>query len=303
MFIWVPVVNLFLLKFLIKIAKEEYDFETTKKAFDEQRIESQICETKYPILLVHGVGFRDWRYFNYWGRIPKELKRNGATIYYGNQEACGTIAFNSETIKQRILDIVSETGCEKVNIIAHSKGGLDARYAISKLGIAQHVASLTTMGTPHYGSGLADEALKLPDKMLRMITGFLDRRFKQMGDKNSDVYTAVNQFTSEYAKKFNLEVTDVADVYYQSYAAVMRGMFSFGILAIPYLLMKKYGENDGLVTIESSKWGVFKDTYRNKYRRGISHGDLIDLKREDYKGFDPREAYIKIVSELKDMGF
>ena len=44
------------------------------------------CKTKYPILMVHGMGFRDRKYFNYWGRIPKILKENGADIYYGHQD-------------------------------------------------------------------------------------------------------------------------------------------------------------------------------------------------------------------------
>ena len=48
-------------------------------------------KTKYPILLVHGMGFRDRKILNYWGRIPKKLKENGNIIYYGEQEAHATI--------------------------------------------------------------------------------------------------------------------------------------------------------------------------------------------------------------------
>ena len=55
------------------------------------RAESEICKTKYPILLVHGVFFRDFRYVNYWGRIPKELQRNGATVYYGQQQSAAAV--------------------------------------------------------------------------------------------------------------------------------------------------------------------------------------------------------------------
>lgn len=42
----------------------------------------------------------------------------------------------------KILLIIKESGCEKVNIIAHSKGGLDARMAIINPKIANSVASL-----------------------------------------------------------------------------------------------------------------------------------------------------------------
>lgn len=83
----------------------------------------------------------------------------------------------------------------------------------------------------------------------------------------------------------------------------MRFPFSFNLLGFTHLLLSPYGRNDGLVTENSAKWGKFKGVFETKYVRGISHGDTIDLKREDYKGFDPREEYVKIVSELKEMGY
>ena len=57
------------------------------------------------------------------------------------------------------MAIVRETGCEKVNVIAHSKGGLDTKYAIAKLGMNKHIASLTTINTPHNGCEFADYLL------------------------------------------------------------------------------------------------------------------------------------------------
>ena len=148
---WIPVVNLAVLLYACRLVSEEYDHEQEKAALRDLRVDSDLCRTRYPLVMVHGIGFRDLRYFNYWGRIPRELKRNGASVYYGNQEALGTIHYNAGDIRERILQVCRETGCGKVNIIAHSKGGLDARYAISKLGMAPYVASLTTMNTPHRG--------------------------------------------------------------------------------------------------------------------------------------------------------
>ncbi len=63
------------------------------------------------------------------------------------------------------------------------------------------------------------------------------------------------------------------------------------------------GNNDGLVSVNSAKWGEFKGTLKNKYFRGISHGDIIDLRRDDYKQFDVIEKYVEIVSELKNKGY
>ena len=299
----VPIVGIFVLISMYRTAKAEYDYETTRKICESQRIESQVCKTKYPILLVHGLGFRDWKYFNYWGRIPAELIKNGAEIYYGHQEACATVVTNAEHIRKKVLEIVEETGCEKVNIIAHSKGGLDSRYAITKLGIEDYVASLTTMNTPHHGSQVTDLANRLPDSLYRRVADFADKRFKKLGDGTPDFYNACHQLTSEYTEQFNKEVANSEKVYYQSYTSVMKNVFSFDILSFTWILLSRYGRNDGLVTEESAKWGNFKGVYESKRVRGISHGDTIDLKREDYKGYDPREAYVEIVSELKDMGF
>lgn len=81
----VPIANLILLGKILRIVNDEIAFETKKLALNAARRDERLCETKYPLLLVHGVFFRDSRYFNYWGRIPHELKQNGATVYYGEQ--------------------------------------------------------------------------------------------------------------------------------------------------------------------------------------------------------------------------
>ena len=68
---WIPVVNLWYLTKMIRIVSDEVEFEMEKWELDEARAESEVCKTRYPILMVHGVFFRDYRYINYWGRIPR----------------------------------------------------------------------------------------------------------------------------------------------------------------------------------------------------------------------------------------
>ena len=85
---------------------------------------------------------------------------------------------------------------------------------------------------------------------------------------------------------------------------VMRDFLSDPLLWFPYLIIRAVdGKNDGLVTPESAMWGEFKGTIANRKHRGISHGDMIDLKREDYKGFDVTEFYVELVKTLKEKGF
>ena len=301
---WIPVVNLVVLLYACRLVYEEYDFERERAALRALRVDSDLCATRYPLMLVHGIGFRDLRYFNYWGRIPRELKRNGAVIYYGNQEALGTIAYNAEDIRKRILQIREETGAEKVNIIAHSKGGLDARCAITTLGMSPYVASLTTMNTPHRGCRFVDYACRLPEGFYRFVAGCFDRTFARFGDKSPDFYTATHQFSTEASARFNENTPDMPGVYYQSYTSKMRNPFSHLLLSIPYCLIRPLeGENDGLVSVESAKWGEFRGVFSNQRLRGISHGDIIDLTRQDYRSFDVLETYVRIVAELKEKGF
>lgn len=303
-FIWVPAVNFFLALYVRGLARQEIDHTLYKIDLDDVRADRQICSTRYPLLLVHGVGFRDFRYFNYWGRIPRELKRNGARVYYGHQEAWGTVESNALILKEKIRELQRETGCEKVNIIAHSKGGLDSRYLISCLAMADSVASLTTINTPHRGSMLVDFLKRLPDSLYRLVCRWIDLYFGMMGDKNPDAYRASCQLSAAYAREFNRRCPDMPGVYYQSFASLMRSGFSSKLLCIPYWVLKSLdAPSDGLVTVESARWANFRGVIRNTYLRGISHGDIIDLTREDYRGFDVKEFYVKVVEDLKSRGF
>ena len=85
--------------------------------------------------MIHGVGFRDLKWPLYWGRIPAALAGAGAVLFYGQQDCWARIEDNAKSIKARIRQILDETNSEKINIIAHSKGGLEARMAASSLGM------------------------------------------------------------------------------------------------------------------------------------------------------------------------
>lgn len=304
--LWIPLVHLPVFWLLYRKTGEEYERELARAALDRRRDETRpdLCATRYPLVLVHGIGFRDLKYFNYWGRIPGRLARYGGRVWYGHQQAWGTIERNAAALKQTILQVQRQTGCEKVNLIAHSKGGLDARYMISRLDMGSAVASLTTIATPHRGSELLDLLCRLPDPVYRLITRRIDRVFAKAGDPCPDAYQASRQLSPAFCARFNEQTPDDPRVYYQSYAAAMKGFSSDFLLSIPWLLLRLMGgENDGLVCLPSAQWGRFRGVIRGKNRRGISHGDLIDLKRQDYRGFDMLEIYINIAAELKEMGF
>ena len=138
MLLWIPFLNYGLALYVLGLAKQETDHILYRISLDDVRAEKNVCSTKYPLLLVHGVGFRDFHYFNYWGRIPRALKKNGARVFYGHQEAWGTVEENAGILREKIFEILRENGEEKVNIIAHSKGGLDCRCAMQEYGFSDH---------------------------------------------------------------------------------------------------------------------------------------------------------------------
>lgn len=301
----VPVANIIMLVKIIRLTTREVKYEKQKEILLNTRAESEICKTKYPVLLIHGVFFRDTNFFNYWGRIPQYLKRNGATIYYGEHQSAASVKDSGIEIAQRIKSITEKTGCEKVNIIAHSKGGLDARYAISCAGAGEQVASLTTINTPHKGCLFAEKLLKIsPQKFKSFVADKYNIVAKTLGDKKPDFIDAVTDLTSSACEEFNRNTPDLDSVYYQSVGSKMNkassGRFPLNVV---YPLVKHYdGDNDGLVCEDSMKYGEKFTFITVSSGRGVSHADMVDLNRENISGFDVRELYAQILSELKKKG-
>lgn len=265
---------------------------------------------KFPVLLVHGMGFRDNKYIGYWGRIPKAFKEMGCSIHFGYQDSNADIETNGKHLAKRINQIIHETGAERVNIIAHSKGGLDSRYAISSLNMGNKVASLTTISTPHHGSKTIDKLMKLPRWLIRIVCGCADCWFRLLGDKKPNTYKVLCAFTTDAAFKFNTQNPDCSNVFYQSYAFVMKKPSSDFFMWLPNLVVKHIeGENDGLLTPASVQWGIFRGVNRGVSNRGISHYDEIDLRRKPLSKItgngisDIIDIYREIVFELIKNGF
>lgn len=301
----IPMVHLFALGHIIKITSREVCEEAQKDLLNEQRAHLQICKTKYPILLVHGVFFRDSKKLNYWGRVPGELERNGAKLFYGEHQSALSVEESALELAARIKEIVKTSGCEKVNIIAHSKGGLDCRYAIANTDVAPYIASLTTINTPHRGCGFADYLLeKIPTNMQTKVAGTYNAAAKKLGDKNPDFMEAVYDLTASACVKNDEECKVPEKIYCQSYGSVL-GQATHGKfpLNFSYPLVKYFdGANDGLVSAQSFSFGENYTLLTAKGKRGISHADMIDLNRENIPGFDVREFYVQLVNGLRVRG-
>lgn len=113
----------------------------------------QPSSNRLPILLIHGYG-EDSRIWNSWsGWLGAHSFSKVYPITF-QDDRCGSVAEHATELSNMVNGILQNTGSQKVNIVAHSKGGLDARWYIAHGG-ADKVANLIMIGTPNSGSPAA----------------------------------------------------------------------------------------------------------------------------------------------------
>ena len=117
-------------------------------------------QTKYPIVLVHGLlGFDSLGPVEYFYGIPSALRSGGAAVYITNVSAANSTEVRGEQLLTQVKQIIAATGKGKVNLIGHSHGGPTARYVASVR--PDLVASVSSVAGVNKGSKVADIALGL----------------------------------------------------------------------------------------------------------------------------------------------
>ena len=138
--------------------------------------EQQPAKESYPIVLMHGLaGFRDIsiagiKLFDYFNGVKEMLDQMGYAVFAPKVPFFAKPQDRASAWFHEIEKIRRKTGAEKVHLIGHSQGGLDARVLIAEnrpaqdtplgplmgLGYGPHVESVVTLGTPHLGSVMVD---------------------------------------------------------------------------------------------------------------------------------------------------
>jgi triacylglycerol lipase len=228
---------------------------------------------KHPIVLAHGLlGFDELhlagRYFpglQYWRGIKQAYHKNGIEVITTSVPTTGSIEQRAKTL---YAGIKARAPGKSINIIAHSMGGLDARYLISQLKPTEFtIKSLTTIATPHRGSALADIILReIGAENLPGIYSLMARLRLDSG--------AFSQLTRKYmTEDFNPANPNDPDVRYFSYGASAQPSI-FSIFWLSHKIVQELeGPNDGVVSVASSKWG--EDGYKGTLM-GVTHLDLIN---------------------------
>src|SRR5262245_56440876 len=148
--------------------------------------QQDIAHLRAPIVLVHGVlGFDriklgHWELYRYFPGIEEYLRGAGNRVLTPCLSITRGVADRAYELRRFIR---REAPGEKVHILAHSMGGLDARYMISRLGMEDRVLSLTTIGTPHRGTCFADWGVRKLDWLLApafRLFGIADRAFRDL---------------------------------------------------------------------------------------------------------------------------
>lgn len=256
-------------------------------------------KTKYPIILAHGIVLRDFKFYKSFGKIEKVLKNAGYAIYTSNTDGFGTVENNAGQLKAQIDEILLAEGADKVNIIAHSKGGLDAVHMITKLGTEDKVASLTTLCTPHRGSEIATKISGLPEIIKRFVAFWLDFWYKVFGDKKPDALAVCEQLKKLPAT--DEPAMNISDkVYCQSYSATVEKSTEDFVMGIPLMFSKLFEKDktDGLVSVESAKFGNYRGNCGN-----ISHSEIVGFMTRKKKRQKVYAFYLDICAELSAIGF
>ena len=247
---------------------------TIKDDFAHFRIDQKYDTPKYPIVLAHGLlGFDELRVagkwlpgVQYWRGIREALEKNGIEVITTTVPTTGSIEESAIALHEHIR---AKAHGKDVNIVAHSMGGLDARYLISRIQPQEFkIMSLTTIATPHRGSSAADMIFRdIGPENVNGLYRLLGRLKINTG--------AFSQLTCQYIRdRFNPVVPNDPQVRYFSYGASATPHI-FSVFRLSHDLIEVIeGPNDGLVSVASSKWGK-PDGYKGTLI-GVTHLDLIN---------------------------
>jgi triacylglycerol lipase len=154
--------------------------------------------------------------------IVTALQGDGFFVLRDAVPPVDSVAHRAAQLASQVDAFVASNQLDKVHIIAHSMGGLDSRYLISTLGYADKITSLTTVGTPHRGSPLADIGLGITDDVGTTaedaILALTDAFGLGAGISSAQIDLALTDLAEATAPTFNAANPDAAEVKYFAYA-------------------------------------------------------------------------------------
>lgn len=176
----------------------------------------------YPIVFAHGFfGFNDFAgagFVDYFWGVREDLAEIGEVdVFTPAVDPFNNSTVRGEQLLSHVEEIIAQTGAQRVNIIGHSQGGLDARVVASLR--PDLVASVLTISTPHGGTPIADYVL------LGQSGGVVDTLVQLFGsalwgeiDSGTSLVESMQQFSEEGIAQFDEDYPDGPGVLYYSIA-------------------------------------------------------------------------------------
>jgi triacylglycerol lipase len=202
---------------------------------------ARVGKPQNPVLLAHGfagfdaIGVPGLR-VAYFRGVAERLRAAGVDVHVLRVSPVASVIERA----RQLADQVRRLPGARFNLVAHSMGGLDARHALAALGLRDRIASLTTIGTPHHGTPLADRGLLLFGGTLGRLGVPLE---------------AFHDLSIQRMERFNRETPDAPGVVYGSIISSAREVNALLVPAHRFLL-RCAGDNDGIVPASSQRWGT-----------------------------------------------
>ncbi len=232
-----------------------------------------------PIVLHHGLFGFDFvklgplRVTNFTG-VDRAFAERGHPVFFTRVHPCAGVERRARELKTAILQNLSVIGREKSKVIifAHSMGGLDARHMITHLGMADQVAALVTISTPHRGSPYANWCATNLGKKLR--------GYQLMKNLGLDIQ-AVLDLTIESCAIFNERTPDAPEVKYFSISCAREfRKITPTFYHAWHVIHDREGPNDGLVSVKSAHWGTHLKTWAADHLHAINKRLVPEFKNK-----------------------
>lgn len=262
-----------------------------------------LVTTRYPIVLVHGwTGFDSIGPIGYFYGIFEMLRDQGYLVYVAELDPYNHVEIRSEQLALEVDDFLSWSHSRKVNLVAHSQGGLDSRRLISTLGYGDRVSALVTIATPHRGTPLTDIALGLlPGPGEEALYFMLELLGATAVGSESDAEASFESMTTSYVQDtFNPANPDDPRVSYISYKGKTcpLGITCGDVCDVEIrwsydLIYLQAGDNDGIVPVSSASWGD------DRGELAADHFDEVgQLFGVTGPNFDHEEFYSEVALDL-----
>ena len=235
------------------------------------------CEretTRFPVLLVHGwTGFEAIGPLTYFYNVVVTLEQLGYPLAVAVLDPYNHTTVRSAQLAEQIDETLIEWRARKLDLLGHSQGGIDSRAAVSMHGRGDVVSAVLTVASPHRGTYLTDVALGLaPGAAEDLVGALLNFVGAVTAQQKSDAKASFYSLSEAYMQgEFNPQNPDDPRVKYISYTGRTCDGLAYldpennclelcdPLIAWSYRMLKNTrGANDGLVTVDSAKWGEYR---------------------------------------------